>query len=52
MSENLEQLVLDGYIILAKNGKIERVKAPDFGSVTIKYTNGKPTLIEEVKQTK
>lgn len=52
MNEKLEQSAIDGYIILAKNGKIERVKAPDYGSITIKYTGGKVVLIEELKQTK
>lgn len=52
MSENLEKSVLDGYIIVAKNGTIEKIKAPDYGSITIKYTGGKVVLIEELKQTK
>lgn len=52
MNENLEQLALDGYIILAKNGTIEKIKAPNYGSIAIKYTGGKVVLIEELKQTK
>ena len=40
MSENLEKSALDDYIIVAKNGTIEKIKAPDYGSITIKYTGG------------
>lgn len=41
----LHQLVLSGLIIFAKDGRIESVKAPDFGEVILKYRDGQPYTV-------
>lgn len=36
------KLVQEGLIIFSKNGKIESVKAPDYGEVVLRYKGGQP----------
>lgn len=34
------------YIYFLKNGKIEMVKKPEFGTILLKFQNGEPVLEE------
>lgn len=40
--DTLKHLARSGLIIFAKDGKIDTVKAPEFGKVVIKYKSGQP----------
>ncbi|MGT2896184.1 hypothetical protein JavanS176_0005 [Streptococcus satellite phage Javan176] len=40
--DTLQHLARSGLIIFAKDGKIDTVKAPEFGEVVIKYKNAQP----------
>lgn len=39
-----ERLLAKGYVLFMANGKIEVIKPPNFGSVSIDYQEGKPLL--------
>lgn len=44
MSDNITDLLVKGYILYMKNGKIEVVKPPVFGEIALKYQDGKMVL--------
>ena len=51
-TEQLKDLLDRGFVLFSKNGIIESVKLPEFGSLTIKTQNGKPVHQEMLTMTK
>ena len=51
-TEQLKDLLDRGFVLFSKNGIIESVKLPEFGSLTIKTQNRKPVHQEMLTMTK
>lgn len=51
-TEQLKDLLDRGFVLFSKNGIIESVKLPEFGSLTVKMQNGKPVHQEMLTMTK
>lgn len=51
-AEQLKNMLDKGFVLFSKNGIIESVKLPEFGSLTIKTQNGKPVHQEMLTMTK
>ncbi|HFI0159339.1 TPA: hypothetical protein ACGO62_000306 [Streptococcus suis] len=48
----IDQIIEENLIVFNKNGTIESIRAPDFGTVVIKFKNNQPYDVEVTNKLK